>query len=275
MKHIEDIRVLMDLLLNSKTFHSLIVEGVPGWGKSTAIEGLLRKKMLPFVILGSYTTPLRLFTFLSENPNRIVVIDDCAGVFGDAIAMSILKAATWPSSGSEGTRLISWGTTSDKIAAEAFLFKGKVILLTNLVPKSGDTAAFMSRSLHYRISPEPQEVEQLLSSIASCTSEFPNQDLSREVVSFLTERASSGGFDEVNLRTLKLGYELATSTPEDWKELFLRVLPAPDPNHAVVMSLSSLGSVEDQFREFHRRTGLSRKTFFYHRSRLLIKRPRA
>jgi hypothetical protein len=265
MKHIEDIRALLDILLSSESFHSLILEGAPGWGKSSTIESLLQQKQSPFVSLGSYTTPLNLFKFLSENAQSIVVIDDCAGIFGDAIAMSILKAATWPSSGSEGTRLISWGTTSEK-SEPAFFFEGKIILLTNGVPKSGDGAAFASRSLHYCIAPGPTDMESLLHSVA-VSSSFSDSNLAKEVADILIAHARMANFQGINLRTLRLGYELAQSKLDNWRELFLRLLPAPDPLRIAYLATAEGGTVEDQFKQFHRATGLSRRTFFYYRTR--------
>lgn len=267
MKHIDDIRALTELLLGSKNFHSLVIEGAPGWGKSSTVEKILLEKKHPFVTLGSYTTPLRLFGFLSENPKGTLVLDDSAGIFGDAIAMSILKAATWPSSGTEGTRLVTWGSTSERITAQEFFFEGKIILLTNSVPRNGDGAAFASRSLHYCITPSAVEMESLVRSVAK-SNVFGDQQIADEVVGFLIERAKQNGFRGVNLRTLQLGYELATSGRSEWKELFGKILPRPDSaNVAYLLSTQSQAPVEEQYRQFHRATGLSRRTFFYYRSR--------
>ena len=267
MKHIEDIRALIDLLITSKNFHSLVIEGAPGWGKSTAVEKVLQDKNISFVTPGSYTTPLRLFSFLSENQKATVVIDDCAGIFGDSIAMSVLKAATWPSSGTDGTRLLSWGTTSEKVAVQEFFFDGKIILLTNLVPAGGDGLAFISRSLHYSITPSAEDMENIVRAIAS-SDRFTDGGLASEVAACLIEQGKKSDFRGVNLRTLHMGYELATSGRGDWKELFVKLLPTADPTRlAYIESSSSNISVEEQFREFHRQTGLSRRTFFYHRAR--------
>ena len=267
MKHIEDIRALTDLLLTSKNFHSLVIEGAPGWGKSTAVEKILRDRNTSFMTLGSYTTPLRLFSFLSQNPKATVIIDDCAGIFGDSIAMSVLKAATWPSSGTDGTRLLSWGTTSEKVAIQEFFFDGKIILLTNRVPTGGDGLAFISRSLHYSITPSAEEMENIVRAIA-LSDRFPDVKLATEVVACLVEQGKKSDFRGVNLRTLHMGYELAISDRSNWKELFVKLLPAEDPTRLAYIDASSINvSVEEQFREFHRQTGLSRRTFFYHRAR--------
>lgn len=268
MKHIEDIGALTELLLSSKNFHSLVIEGAPGWGKSTTVEKILQERRISFVTLGSYTTPLRLFTFLSENPKGTIVVDDCAGIFGDVIAMSILKAATWPSSGTEGTRLVTWGTTSEKVDVQEFFFDGKIILLTNLVPSSGDGTAFISRSLHYSITPSTEDMESIVRSVAS-SGAFIDSKTAGDVADCLIEQAKKSDFRGVNLRTLRMGYELAVSGRNDWKDLFQKLLPPADPTRlAYISSSSSNISVEEQFREFHRATGLSRRTFFYYRQRV-------
>ena len=267
MKHIDDIRALTELLLGSKNFHSLVIEGAPGWGKSTTVEKILQEKQIPFVTLGSYTTPLRLFSFLSENSKRTVVVDDCAGIFGDIIAMSILKAATWPSSGTEGTRLVTWGTTSEKVGTQDFFFEGKVILITNAVPSSGDGMAFVSRSLHYSITPSIQDMEYIVRTAAS-SPVFSNQNAAAVAANCLIEQGRKADFRGVNLRTLHLGYELAASGRSDWKELFLKLLPAADPIQLAYLKSSDADtSVEQQFRDFYQLTGLSRRTFFYYRQR--------
>jgi hypothetical protein len=266
VKHIDDVHAFVDLLLPSENFHSLILEGAPGWGKSSAVESIMKKKNIPFVALGSYSTPLKLFNFLSKNSTGIVVIDDCAGLFGDSTAMSVLKAATWPSSGTEGTRLVSWGSTSEKLDTEAFFFEGKIILLTNHVPKKGDGAAFVSRSLHYCIAPGPAEMEELIHSVAASSS-FSDSALALEVAKLLIERGREADFRGINLRTLRLGYELAKSNTTRWRELFDRLLPSPDPTKTAYLAIMEKGTVEEQFREFHRATGLSRRTFFYYRTR--------
>ncbi len=267
MKHVEDIRALTDLLLSSRNFHSLVIEGAPGWGKSTTVEKLLTERGICFQALGSYTTPLALFKFLSRNPKELLVIDDCAGIFGDAVAMAILKAATWPSSGSDGTRLVSWATTSDRVKLDSFFFDGKVILLTNSTPMSGDGRAFASRSLHYCFTPSVSDMETIILSFVDSPA-FIDQVKAREVAQILIERGRQINFRGLNLRTLQMGYELATSGRPDWRELFLKILPTPDPTQVAFFLSSREGSVEAQFREFHRQTGLSRRTFFYHRARI-------
>jgi len=254
-------------LLSSKTFHSLVIEGAPGWGKSSAVEEILKDKSQDFLTLGSYTTPLRLYRFLSEHPTEVLVIDDCAGIFGDSIAMSLLKAATWPSSGTDGTRLVSWGSTSDRVANQEFFFDGKIILLTNAVPSGGDGSAFTSRSLHYCITPSPDEMERIVRSVVGA-GVFENVALASEVAELLIEHGKRANFKGVNLRTLNLGYELANSGNGEWKELFGRILPTPDPTSlALRLSTEQSSSVEEQFRSFHQMTGLSRRTFFYYRAR--------
>jgi hypothetical protein len=150
---------------------------------------------------------------------------------------------------------------------DSFFFDGKIILLTNSTPTSGDGRAFASRSLHYCITPTASDMEAIVLSMAKSFS-FIDQAKAQEVAQALIERGRQMGFRGVNLRTLQMGYELATSGRPDWRDLFVKVLPAPDPTCLAYLLSSREGSVEAQFHEFQRRTGLSRRTFFYHRSRI-------
>ncbi len=269
MKHIEDISALVDLLLSSKTFHSLILEGAPGWGKSSAVASIFGERQISFVSLGSYTTPMRLFQIISENENAILVLDDCAGLFGDSVAMSLLKAATWPSSVGEGTRAVAWNSSSDKVSKRVSNFAGKIVLLANCIPAGSDTAAFISRSLHYCIAPSTNDMEVMIRQVAR-SGTFLNSEQAIQVADYLIQVGKETDFRGVNLRTLQLGYELASTGREDWATLFRRILPSPDCTKLAFMSASNLGSVEEQFREFHRATGLSRRTFFNYRARAAL-----
>jgi hypothetical protein len=100
-------------------FVATLAAGPPGWGKTTSVQKALLASDVNSVQLGSYSTPLDLYNFLHQNQDRVIVIDDCAGLFSEQTSMAILKAATW--SGPVGKRLIRWGSTSNKAITEGIL----------------------------------------------------------------------------------------------------------------------------------------------------------
>jgi len=273
MKYLEDISLLTTTLLRSQTFHALVIYSPPGWAKSTTVERVLSEGAVSYRAFGAYSTALALYNALAQWPQDLHVIDDCAGVFGNQIAMSILKAATWASVGSGGERRIAWGSTSEKVSQPEFLFRGKVVLLTNSLPSAKETEAFLSRALTLRIRLSETEMREALLQAATDPRFFPDQKRAQAVASFLTNRIHSIGLGKVSLRTLHLGYELAGSSPEKWKEIFEKLIPGTISPRKLVQELHGTGAeVQLQLQSFREATGLSERTFFNYRGDLGVSR---
>ena len=78
---------------------SLILQGHPGLGKSHVVQEALNSanKILgiDYVVVKGHLTTMQLFRILAEYraKGKVVVLDDCDCLFGDEIALGILKAA--------------------------------------------------------------------------------------------------------------------------------------------------------------------------------------
>ncbi len=268
MKHIETIKAFIKTLMNSDSFHALIVNSLPGWGKSTTIDLALSELGIKAVIVGSYATPLHIYNTFCQNPHSVIVLDDCACLFSDSKTMAILKAATWQSSGSNPSagvsiRRIAWGSTSDKVEHPFVDFSGKVIVLTNVVPSGKETEAFLSRCLSYRISLNKENVKEMLLSAANSAGYFPKPVLAQEVVRFLVSQPTTIDLMKMNLRTIKMGYDLAETHPEMWRELLVHLLPrSGEPTSIAEEILKSDIPVKAQVEQFLASTGKSRRSFY-------------
>ena len=249
--------------------HALIIEGSPGWGKTTTVEEALASAGVTAVHLGSYSTPLHLFNFLHENSGRVVVIDDCAGLFNDQSSMAILKAATW---GHGKKRKVRWGSTSGKASAGEFCFEGKLIIVCNSFPATADAEAVKSRSFPYKISIDPRNAKTLLKVAAQNPKLYPDAKKAIDVARFLIQKISASSLNQINYRTLQMGYELAQHNSQQWRDLLGRmVLVAPEDPKKLIRQLSRRGlTVKDQFQIFERSTGLKRRTFFKYRRELNV-----
>lgn len=297
MKHLETIEAFIQTLINSDTFHSLVVESLPGWGKSTAIDLSLAKCGVEACTVGAYATPLHIYKTICRYPKSVLILDDCAGIFSDQKTMAILKAATWQSSGQgmgtgggPGTRKprrVSWGSTSEKVEQATTDFSGKLILLTNTIPSGKETEAFLSRCLSYRIRLREDDVTRMLLDAAKSKHYFPKMELALEVAHFIVDKTTCTDLMKVSLRTLKMGYDLATTHPESWRELFTHLLPSREAPyldvsrsrsetkeiHGVHEILRSGLSPKEQEERFVRVTGKSRRTFYNYKKRLGLTRP--
>lgn len=268
MKHVEDIKDYATMVFESEQFHALIVQSPPGWAKSTTITEALNKLGKPWVSIGAYSTPLFFYNALCQHKDKIIVLDDCAGLFDNMNAMSILKAATWPSSG-KGDRIVAWGSTSEKVVSEFVNFKGKLILLTNVLPKGRDTEAFLSRSVFYSIRFTKGNIEKMLKEASGQKKYYPNTRRAKDVAKFLIENMAKRDYTKVNLRTLQQGYDLAGVVPKKkWGNLFEQLLPQVEPKELVSDLARTDEFIEDQCRHFINVTGMSRRVFFKYRAEL-------
>ncbi len=269
MKHIETIKAFIKTLMNSDTFHALIVNSAPGWGKSTTIDLALSELGIKAVMVGSYATPLHIYNTFCEHPDAVVVLDDCACLFSDPKSMAILKAATWKSSGNggnpngESVRRIFWGSTSDKVVQPFVDFRGKVIVLTNVIPSGKETEALLSRCLSYRITLSKEDVKEMLLSASSSAKYFPKMELAKEVAEFLITQPANTDLMKMNLRTIKMGYDLADTHPGMWKELLLHLLPrSVEPITVASQIMNSTMSAKEQEAYYLANTGKSRRSFY-------------
>ena len=274
MKHVATITAFIKTLMISENFHALVVQSPPGWGKSTTIDLALAELGVDAVVAGSYATPLHIYNTLCRHPDSLVILDDCAGLFSDPKSMAILKSATWQSSGQGATtatrpwRRVSWGSTSEKVEEPSVDFSGKLILLTNVVPAGKETEAFLSRCLSYRINIDSSEARQMLLSAATSTAHFPKQEIAQVVARFLVDDLTRADLTKIKLRTLKMGYDLAATHPEAWRDLFIHLLPRKhEPTDLISQILRSELSAKEQEAKFSELTGLSRRSYYNYKKR--------
>lgn len=265
MRHVEDICALIRVLQHNNTFHALVVESPPGWAKSSTIERLLKESGTEFFSLGSYSTPLALYNSICKHPNSLLVLDDCAGLFNEPTAMAILKAASWTSTGSGGNRRITWSSSSEKVQEPSVDFNGKLILLSNGTPAGKEVQAFLTRTLYLRLAFNEDEVKKMLVEATQSIEHYPNQNQADMVVQFILSNSHKYDLRKLNLRTLKMGYEIARNSPDSWSQLFGRLLPPMTPQDVLRSLNESTISVEEQCKEFIKATGLSRRTFYYYK----------
>ena len=265
INHTGAIRKYIEAIVGSDEMHSIIVEGPAGWGKTTAVEESLELSGHKAVYLGSYSTPLSLYNFLQENAARIVLLDDCAGIFNDSTSMAILKAATWPARGTR--RFIKWGSTSNKANVDEFEFSGKLIIVCNSFPKTPDGLAIKSRGYSRKIDISLNEAKQLLLKAAEESKWFAKTDLARKVGEFLISNLTEASLPQISFRTLKQGYRLAEVHADSWQELFADTLPVvrTDPVQLVVELSRKPMKVKEQAAVFEKMTTLKSRSFYHYR----------
>lgn len=74
LDHVSAIKKYIETIIDAEDMHSLIIEGPPGWGKTTSVEESLLLAKVEALHLGAYSTPLNLYNFLAENSDRKSVV---------------------------------------------------------------------------------------------------------------------------------------------------------------------------------------------------------
>ncbi len=290
LKHVDTIRALVETLVKSENFHALVVQSAPGWGKSSTVERALQMAGIQPVLVGSYATALHIYNLLGQTPEGTFVLDDSAGLFSDIKTMAILKAATWQSGDYldhacgenhqserpmpvKKSRRINWGSSSGKVDQPFIDFTGKIIILTNTLPAGRETEAFLSRCLSYRMIFSPEQIKEALFVAAQAVQYFQDVKRAGEVVEFLIHGSARADLTKINLRTLRLGYDLAGTHQDSWRDLFLHLLPrSEEPKDQIAEILQSDLSIKEQEAKFLATTGKSRRSFYNYRRKLGLTR---
>ncbi len=275
MNHVVAIQKYIEAIIGSEDMHALIVEGPPGWGKSTCIEEALKNAHVLPTSLGSFSTPLNFYNFLAENPLEVILLDDCSGIFSDSTTMAILKAATWPNR--DNKRIIQWGSTTNKSIIDQFEFKGKIIVVCNSFPKTPDGNAIRSRGYSRKIEMSVLEAKKFLLDAAKDNKWYSNTELAISVAEFLSANLTEANLSEISFRTLKKGYRLAEVHPQAWQELFSDLLPkvSKDPNLLVIELAKEKLKVKEQGQRFIEQTGLGIRSFYNYRKEAKLNNKRS
>lgn len=244
---------------------SFIWKGEPGIGKShttmQTLEELGLRNKKDYAVLSGYTTPLELYTFLYENREKIVVLDDIPNVFENETSYHILLSALWTVT---SERMIYYLTSSPRLKVpNSFNFKGKIIFLTNRMP--ADSSSLRSRCMFYEMNLTFWDKLELMEEIARTTG------ISPDVMQFIRENANETT-KNFNLRTMVKINSLFLQNIEDWRRLALEQLREDETLRLIRQLCRSYEKSTDQVKLFTEATGLSRATFFRLKGRLATDR---
>ena len=252
-------------------FCVVVSEG--GLAKTWTSQAILKKKGKEYAYLNSFTTPLELYNFLFDNRgNKIILIDDCEGIWDSKSIVSILKNATELN----GTRTISWNSTTDKLdgRANTCRFESRIILLTNEIPdseKSPHLQALINRAFVCRLNFSFREKLDVIREVSKKEYQSLTPEERVEVFSFL-ERNSNEATQDLSIRTLIKCYQFYMFDKAIWKELALRILKA-NPRKEILLELMKSGKpIKEQERIYYERTGYSRADYFRTKQELIPKR---
>jgi hypothetical protein len=250
-------REFIKAVLKSKSIHALILKSPPGLGKTHQTQAILKelgmKEGVDYKIVSGYTTAMKFYETAYRYRNCPIIFDDTFNVFEDGKIEAMLLAMLWNPSGKRNVTYDSSTSSLDETVPNNFDFNGKVILLTNFVPKR--LRALLSRCYFYEYDYQYPEKLEIMYGVARKAS------IPLEVVEFIKENTTPDT-PNMDLRLLLKLADLKTVMPSNWKEMGQRMLKV-DNEDAIFEQIMGLGLTQkEQIEEFHAKTGQTRRTFF-------------
>ncbi len=255
-------------LIAQRRANAAIFSGRGGLGKThyalktLAEEGLTLGQ--DYEVLNTHITPLGFYTYLYRNQDKILVLDDCDGMLESPEIVGLLKSACWSAT---GKRVVNWVSSRDLDVPDRFEFKGGLIILLNDLPKNKSVEALISRAFFKEVDFSHDDLVKILYEVAKNAGNEESRNLTEnerlEVADYLRETTDET-VQDLNLRTLFKTFTLRKAYAENgkWKELAKEMLKPDDDLIAVKEVVREFPIVADQIKEFIKRTGLSRRTFF-------------
>lgn len=254
--------------------HSLLLEGSGGIGKTYEVLKTLAECNTDYEFINSYSTPLEFYQLLHEYNGKTIVLDDFEGVLDTRVGVSILKSALWSAT---DKRFISYYTTSEKLQVpKSFEFTGRIIFCMNSMQDNPELRALITRTLHYTLDFPIEDIKKIIMAIAkgdTCKTELTREERIK-VANFILEH-SDEATKELNLRTLIKAfwaYDYAIKEGADWQEIVAKMLEADEEKRLILELSKEHIRVEDMGKEFTRKTGRSRRTFFRLRKEMRLTR---
>jgi len=238
---VERIRQRFDMLqdmtkaVKKGDVRAMIVSGPPGVGKSHGVEQVLdRYKTLEAIggaknheVIKGAMSPIGLYCKLYKmaDKGKVVVFDDCDGIFQDDLSLNILKAAL----DSKKKRTIHWNTDSFKLRNEGvpdqFNFEASAIFITNMKfdkvkGKLREHLQALESRCHYMDLTIDSDKDKMLR-IRQVTQDGMldaykmSEEVKNDIVDFVD--VNKNRLRELSLRTVLKVADLAVSFPDKWE----------------------------------------------------------
>ncbi|MEK6881042.1 MAG: hypothetical protein AABY22_15595 [Nanoarchaeota archaeon] len=254
----EEIIKCLNVVLESNKINGFILDGSYGLGKSTLITSYLKESKKEFVYINSYTTALSFYILCWKFKDKIIVIDDVAGIWKDVKGWAILRALL----NNDKNRYVKYESTSDKLTApSSFIFTGKIIVLCNNIKNHIDDS-ILSRVMYRKLNFTHKEKLGIIKEIIKYNYNIVPDGL----LEWIKENVDECVVD-FNFRSLLKITEIYLKYPDEWKGLAMKELERDEDMAIMKEILNNYRNVDEQIRIFMQKTTKSRITFFRYKKR--------
>jgi len=211
---------------NDTLVNGLIVYGPPGTGKTYIVKRTLYFSKANYVVMkGATMSAMDVFSALYQNNGKIIVFDDFDITWTEEY-LGLLKAAT----DTQKKRIISFPQTATVgqqgeryDIPKAFIFTGKVILLTNKERKD-IPAALTSRCPTIEVAFNVEKMIQIVQKMLKFIHPEIDMSVKEEVMKFLLKLYANKQLKYIDFRTIEIGISIRQTFPNEWKSMLVKNL---------------------------------------------------
>jgi len=141
------------------------LHGPAGCAKTYTVIKTLEEEKCPYHYHDGHVTPMGLFDLLSQQHDRVIVLDDVSEIFAQKVAQQILLAALGNAPDETGVRIVKYRRQG---VNETVHFTGGIIMVSNLELNSGPVLQALKSRVHYlRYSPTDEQIAAMMRAIAA------------------------------------------------------------------------------------------------------------
>jgi hypothetical protein len=201
-----------------------------------------------------------------KNSDKVILFEDCEKILENEVIISILRSALWSALTDEKGEMIRQITfhsawENAKHLPKSFIFKGKIILLANKMPKDSRTEALLSRVLFYDLHFSIQDIQKMF--VVMAKKGYKDLDSAKclEIVDKLQNKVGVE-IKNLNLRLFHKAVELFRYNSQTWEDSLNSFLDIDEDLKLVGELIRSSDTTNVQVQKFIDETGLGRRTFF-------------
>jgi hypothetical protein len=206
----EDLKRYTNLVIKGQN-PSMLVTGAAGVGKTTIVEGCLHDAGLvedkDYIVITGKATAAGMYIEMYRNNGKLLIFDDCDGVFDDSDGIMLLKGAL----DSKKVRKISWSggrglkiPDTGEVTPSHFEFTGRIIFISNRSRKSlaAKLDAIKSRAYMVEVALSPPDMLEYIKEMTKKILPDVHIGIKKAALNIIREVSKAEPKVDLNLRTL-------------------------------------------------------------------------
>jgi hypothetical protein len=206
---------------------AVILCGPPGTSKTYIVRRVFYfEKLKPgsdyTIEKGGGLSVAAIYDLLFKNRNRILILDDFDTPLQNEDTINMLKAITDSYErrilSISREKLMSSGQQSGSETPTKFEYRGKLIIITNILKKDINRA-LLSRAPAFEVHFSSKEIMEALEKLLQFMSPQVSMEIKREVLDYIIYLKSKKSSIQVDFRSFKNAVDARVGNPTYWKEM--------------------------------------------------------